>query len=313
MRDRFPDGIPLPTRCDRGPVAVRSIAGLPRSGEAIEFPVSMTTSPGAETRAHWTSAWATAVVSLLLLLWALPAVGQTDPFICTTNDGAITITGYTGPGGAVTIPSAINGLPVTDIGDDAFQGTTNLSSITLLNGVASIGWNAFQACRGLTNVAFPDSLTNIDFSAFSDCTGLTNIAVPSGVTGLGSFVFGYCTNLLGIYFRGNAPEPAAAPFVGDARATVFYLRDTTGWDTTFGGLPAVLWNPMVQTAGVRTNQFGFAITGTSDMLVIEVACTNLADPIWVPVGTSTLAGGAAYFSDAQWTNYPARFYRLRAP
>ena len=34
----------------------------------------------------------------------------------TTNNGTITITGYTGPGGAVTIPGTINGLPVTSIG-----------------------------------------------------------------------------------------------------------------------------------------------------------------------------------------------------
>ena len=38
----------------------------------------------------------------------------------TTTNGAITITGSTGSGGAVTIPDTINGLPVTSIGDLAF-------------------------------------------------------------------------------------------------------------------------------------------------------------------------------------------------
>jgi len=37
-------------------------------------------------------------------------------FDYTTNNGAITITGYTGPGGAVVIPGTINGLSVTRIG-----------------------------------------------------------------------------------------------------------------------------------------------------------------------------------------------------
>jgi len=46
--------------------------------------------------------------------------------------------------------------------------------------------------------------------------------------------------------------------------------------------------------------------------VVE-ACTNLTNPIWFPVGTNTLTGGSSYFSDAQWTNYPARLYRLRSP
>ena len=38
-----------------------------------------------------------------------------------TSHGAITITKYTGTGGAVTIPSTINNLPVTAIGTNAFR------------------------------------------------------------------------------------------------------------------------------------------------------------------------------------------------
>jgi hypothetical protein len=60
----------------------------------------------------------------LLLLLTLPAAVQAQ-FNFTTNNGTITITGYTGPGGAVTIPSAINVLPVTSIGDDAFEQCTS--------------------------------------------------------------------------------------------------------------------------------------------------------------------------------------------
>ncbi len=51
----------------------------------------------------------------LLLLLALPALVQAQ-FTFTTNNGAIAITGYTGPGGDVTIPSWTNGYPVTSIG-----------------------------------------------------------------------------------------------------------------------------------------------------------------------------------------------------
>jgi hypothetical protein len=39
-------------------------------------------------------------------------------FIYTTNGGTITITGYTGPGGAVTLPNTITALPVTAIADN---------------------------------------------------------------------------------------------------------------------------------------------------------------------------------------------------
>jgi len=64
---------------------------------------------------------------------------------------------------------------------------------------------------------------------------------------------------------------------------------------------------------VRTNQFGFTISWASDSVVVVEACTDLANPVWFPVVTNTLAGGSSYFSDPQWALYPARFYRLRTP
>ena len=45
----------------------------------------------------------------LLLLLVVPAVAQAQ-FTYETNNGTITITGYTGPGGAEIIPSTIAGL-----------------------------------------------------------------------------------------------------------------------------------------------------------------------------------------------------------
>ncbi len=94
------------------------------------------------------------------------------------------------------------------------------------------------------------------------------------------------------------------------------MPGTTGWGATFGGLPAVLWNPQVQTSGatfgVRTNRFGFTINGASNLVIVVEASTNLANHRWAPVGTNTLTNGSSYFSDPKWTNYPARLYRLRS-
>ena len=65
--------------------------------------------------------------------------------------------------------------------------------------------------------------------------------------------------------------------------------------------------------GVRNNQFGFTITGTTNLVVVVEASPNLANPAWIPLATNTPINGSAYFSDPQWANYPARFYRLRWP
>jgi hypothetical protein len=78
----------------------------------------------------------------------------------------------------------------------------------------------------------------------------------------------------------------------------------------------MLWNPQVQSDasfGVRTNRFGFNITGTSNLVIVVEACTNLVNPIWSPLGTNILTNCSSYFSDPQWTNYPVRCYRLRSP
>ena len=78
-------------------------------------------------------ACATRILPLLLLL-ALPAVVQAQfnyGTITTINGTMITVTKYTGTGGAVTIPETINGLPVTRIGYMTFYDCTNLTSVTI--------------------------------------------------------------------------------------------------------------------------------------------------------------------------------------
>jgi hypothetical protein len=299
---------------------------------------------------------------LLLLLLALPAVVQAQ-FNYTTSNGTITITGYTGPGGAVVIPATIDGLPVTRIEYYAFSGKTSLTSVTIPNDVTNIGSAAFESCTNLTSITIPGSVTIIGLGAFYSCTSLTNVTVPNSVTRILSFAFAHCTsltsvmlpnsvtsfgsyaflsctsltsvripihvsrvgeatfnsctNLTAVFFQDNAPEFGADVFLDASNVTVYYLPGTTGWGTTFADRPAVLWNPRAQTGnasfGVRTNRFGFTITGTADIPIVVEACTNLANASWVALQSLNLTNGAFYFSDPNWTNYPARTYRIRSP
>ena len=53
---------------------------------------------------------------------------QFGDFQYTSSGTAITITGYTGPGGALMIPDSINELSVTSIGYSAFRERTGLTS-----------------------------------------------------------------------------------------------------------------------------------------------------------------------------------------
>ena len=46
---------------------------------------------------------------------------------------------------------------VTNIGEDAFCGYKNLTSVTIPDSVTSIGWSAFKGCTGLTIYGVPGS------------------------------------------------------------------------------------------------------------------------------------------------------------
>ena len=211
-----------------------------------------------------------------------------------------------------TIPNSI-----TNIGSAAFAGCARLASVTIPGTVTTIGIDAFYGCSGLTSVAIPNSITVIGDSTFVGCASLTSVTIGSGVTRIGFSAFSGCTSLKGVYFRGNAPIAVPDLSGGDTAATVYYLPGTTGWGLALGGRPTALWRLQFQPGdssfGVRTNQFGFNISWASGRVVVVEACTDLAQPIWSPVGTNTLTDGSSYFSDPQWTNHPARFYRLRSP
>lgn len=258
------------------------------------------------------------VVSLFaLLLFALPAEGQPIPlFEFTTNNDTITITRATLNDEFLTIPDFINGLPVTSFKDWAFAFSTAMD-IKIPSSFTNMGNMTFLYCNYLTNVNIPKNIGDLGARVFEGCASLTSITIGNRVTHIGVRAFSDCANLEKVYFQGNAPNLDLDVFAGDNKATIYYMPGTLGWDTTFGGRPTVLWNPQAITShanfGVRTNQFGFPITGSTNLVIVVEVCTNLLNPVWTSVSTNTLTDGSSYFSDPQWTNYSRRFYRFRSP
>ena len=87
---------------------------------------------------------------------------------------------------------------VTGIGKYAFNGCTNLTSITIPDGVTEIGNYAFEGCTGLTSVTLPGSVTSIGTMAFIRCASLTSITIPDKVASIGDCPFLGCTSLVSI-------------------------------------------------------------------------------------------------------------------
>jgi hypothetical protein len=227
----------------------------------------------------------------------------------------------------ITIPGS-----VTNIADGAFSGCSSLTAIMVnaQNSVySSLNGVLFDKPRS-TLIAYPAGLSGgytvpgsvmcIGFDAFFQCS-LTSITIPGSVTHIEAETFVQCSDLTSVFFQGNAPTADLTVFDEDNSATVYYLPGSTGWVdfSTNTGVSTVLWNPMIHTGddsfGVQNNQFGFTITSgtTTNMPIVVEACTNLASPVWTPLTNITLTSGSYYFSDSQWTNYPARYYGLGFP
>jgi len=130
---------------------------------------------------------------------------------------AIKIIGYAGSGGAAVIPSAINGVPVTAIASNAFDGCASITNVSIPSSVTSIGSSAFSSCTGLTSVIIPDSVSSLGASALRYCSNLASITIGSGVANIESWTFQNCTSLASVTFRrnDNTTIDANASFPGD--------------------------------------------------------------------------------------------------
>lgn len=191
-------------------------------------------------------------------------------FTYITNNGTITITGYTGPNGAVTIPTNINGLPVTTIGTNAFEGK-GITSITIPNSITTIGDNAF-ASSFLNSITIPNSVGAVGTNALGNCLGLTNATIGSGVTSIGDYAFFNCFDLKGLTLGTNVASIGAYAFcncfklgtvtlpasLGCIGAFAFYCASDP--DTYIGSPTNIMIGSSVTNIGVGAFSFCIELT-----------------------------------------------------
>ena len=151
------------------------------------------------------------------------------------------------------IPESIEGCPVTEIGDEAFEECWKLTSITIGSSVTSIGEDAFYYCIQLENIwvaennskysslngvlfdkdktallkypagrtdatyIIPHDVTSIGDNAFEFCSNLTSVTIPEGVTTIGSAAFYSCENLTDISIPYGVTNIRSQLFLGCGR------------------------------------------------------------------------------------------------
>ena len=102
----------------------------------------------------------------------------------------------------------------TSIAGNAFNGYTNLTSITIPASVKSIGYAAFNKCTNLTEINIPENslLDSIGAYAFQNCSNLTAIALPENVTSIGKYAFYECGSLTEINIPARVKDIKDATF-----------------------------------------------------------------------------------------------------
>ena len=131
-----------------------------------------------------------------------------------TDDGVLTISGkdgiyeygwYEEDDAYHPAPWAEEGMPavkklvvnsgITYIGDSAFEGLDQLTSVSLPDTLEYIGWSAFSDCASLTSIVIPEGIDGLCANTFARCTSLRSVKLPSTMRWIDGCIFQDCTSL----------------------------------------------------------------------------------------------------------------------
>lgn len=142
--------------------------------------------------------------------------------------------------GDIVIPTTVthNGQEyyVVGIGDYAFYGCGNVTSVKMPETISSIGKYAFDGCKKLKEIHIPKGVSTLTLGVFKDCTALQEIRIPSSVVKIQAepadrgyttySCFYNCTNLKKVIFEdGSTPITFYRPGFENsdyAYETIFY-------------------------------------------------------------------------------------------
>jgi len=166
------------------------------------------------------------ILSALILASAFQtALGEQDgDWTYYVENNQAVLTRYTGPGGAVTIPSVAGGIPVVKIGPAVFN--------TLWEGE-----DTWLPNLSVTSITITVGIIIIDSWAFHQCINLINVTIPATVTAIETGAFYACSQLVRVNFEGNAPSFIGSHVFSGTSATIYIQEGTTGWSNPLAGRP----------------------------------------------------------------------------
>ncbi len=133
-----------------------------------------------------------------LTLYVKWEIDYSSQYTFETYSDRIEILYYLGSDTEITVPSSINGKPVTALKANTFNNKRTITSITLPDSLTYIGERVFQYCTALTSIVIPDNVTTIGEQAFGSCTSLSSVTLSDNLETIGYAAFHTCTALLNI-------------------------------------------------------------------------------------------------------------------
>ena len=215
----------------------------------------------------------------------------------TEEPRTVSVSKYLGSSTAIEIPTKAvsDGVEyaVTGISQNAFKGSTALTSVTIPSTVTGIGANAFEGCTSLETISIPATVTSIGGSAFSGCTQLVTVSIPGLVTSIGNGLFYNCTQLKSVEIPASVNNIGSNAFRGCTALERFVIGSAVtkiGSSAFYGcsGLSVVYIPESVTSIGTE------AFRGCTNAIICCQAA-NLPDgwdETWNSNGGTVLWGGA---------------------
>ena len=123
------------------------------------------------------------------------------------------------------IPSYYNGLPVTEVADNAFMSCALLERVEIPETVTRVGNNAFYNCRDLQKLVGMINVTEIGNNAFAMCSKVEKLIIPPKVEKLGSSIIRNVTNPVYVRSTKTAIMSLNANWNLNSSAKIIYGND----------------------------------------------------------------------------------------
>ena len=137
----------------------------------------------------------------------------------------------------VNIPSYINDIAITAIGNNAFKNCTNIVNINFPMNLTTIGSNAFENCSSLVSLQLPSNLKYIGDNAFKGCTKILAVHLPNNIIHIGTSSFEGCTSLKTVIMQKKLTSIGDSAFKDCVNLTSVIIPNTINSinDNTFEG------------------------------------------------------------------------------